>query len=428
MKIGRNQPCPCGSGKKYKKCCMLRINRNPHETLKKFFGEEWINQELGKVKLDGYHNMNPMNLRRLDIHPIVKAIVDTQIKLTEAKRRGGVPVPLGRAEALQSLLHENLTILEPYLDVTDLQKRLRGKKEFPKAEYEFAIAAGYLRMANKIKFIQRSLKKRTGEFYVFDNSGNVILIECKKKDMTSPKEKLISSWWEEFQHLMMQKLKKLKNSYGIAVHIPLEAERVETHQLVGEIGKLIESGQEGELLILKDKYKVILKKLSSLEDSEKFSNDFDFGVSRLLGDKRTGDISELMKITAYSPSDFIEEKAKSVISTLGEAYGQLEEDKPNLVYIDINIASMTPSRSQAIMRKLPASVEQKLARDYSRVSAVVLTNLKLLGHSGIYGFHADEVTIYNTEAKNPIPSNFRIYGDREKGQSILEDMKNLLQK
>ena len=23
MKIGRNEPCPCGSGKKYKKCCML---------------------------------------------------------------------------------------------------------------------------------------------------------------------------------------------------------------------------------------------------------------------------------------------------------------------------------------------------------------------------------------------------------------------
>jgi len=23
-KIGRNDPCPCGSGKKYKKCCMPR--------------------------------------------------------------------------------------------------------------------------------------------------------------------------------------------------------------------------------------------------------------------------------------------------------------------------------------------------------------------------------------------------------------------
>lgn len=25
-KVGRNNPCPCGSGKKFKKCCMLRID------------------------------------------------------------------------------------------------------------------------------------------------------------------------------------------------------------------------------------------------------------------------------------------------------------------------------------------------------------------------------------------------------------------
>jgi len=24
LKVGRNDPCPCGSGKKYKKCCMLK--------------------------------------------------------------------------------------------------------------------------------------------------------------------------------------------------------------------------------------------------------------------------------------------------------------------------------------------------------------------------------------------------------------------
>lgn len=28
MKIGRNDPCYCGSGKKYKKCCMIRENRS----------------------------------------------------------------------------------------------------------------------------------------------------------------------------------------------------------------------------------------------------------------------------------------------------------------------------------------------------------------------------------------------------------------
>jgi hypothetical protein len=37
-KIGRNQPCPCGSGKKYKKCC------------------------LNKPKLDSLSEKNVMNL------------------------------------------------------------------------------------------------------------------------------------------------------------------------------------------------------------------------------------------------------------------------------------------------------------------------------------------------------------------------------
>ena len=26
-RVGRNEPCPCGSGKKFKKCCMLEVLR-----------------------------------------------------------------------------------------------------------------------------------------------------------------------------------------------------------------------------------------------------------------------------------------------------------------------------------------------------------------------------------------------------------------
>lgn len=35
-KIGRNEPCPCGSGKKYKKCCGLKESMDfslPEDTL-----------------------------------------------------------------------------------------------------------------------------------------------------------------------------------------------------------------------------------------------------------------------------------------------------------------------------------------------------------------------------------------------------------
>ena len=27
--IGRNEPCPCGSGKKYKRCCALKSDKTP---------------------------------------------------------------------------------------------------------------------------------------------------------------------------------------------------------------------------------------------------------------------------------------------------------------------------------------------------------------------------------------------------------------
>src|SRR5947209_19884181 len=29
MKVGRNEPCPCGSGKKYKKCCLRKSEGAP---------------------------------------------------------------------------------------------------------------------------------------------------------------------------------------------------------------------------------------------------------------------------------------------------------------------------------------------------------------------------------------------------------------
>ena len=31
VKIGRNEPCPCGSGKKYKKCCIKKSSKNTYE-------------------------------------------------------------------------------------------------------------------------------------------------------------------------------------------------------------------------------------------------------------------------------------------------------------------------------------------------------------------------------------------------------------
>lgn len=48
MKVGRNDPCPCNSGKKYKKCCMINIEEKiPFNNLFKIrtYGSEFYNRE-----------------------------------------------------------------------------------------------------------------------------------------------------------------------------------------------------------------------------------------------------------------------------------------------------------------------------------------------------------------------------------------------
>ncbi|MEF3168618.1 MAG: SEC-C domain-containing protein [Deltaproteobacteria bacterium] len=35
-KVGRNDPCPCGSGKKYKKCCLARDEAEESERRRNF--------------------------------------------------------------------------------------------------------------------------------------------------------------------------------------------------------------------------------------------------------------------------------------------------------------------------------------------------------------------------------------------------------
>jgi len=54
-KIGRNDPCRCGSGKKYKQCCQLTgaaqnvPGRLPPEVIAKAMQAAWINSQHGRL-------------------------------------------------------------------------------------------------------------------------------------------------------------------------------------------------------------------------------------------------------------------------------------------------------------------------------------------------------------------------------------------
>ena len=62
MKISRNSPCPCGSGKKYKKCCLLKSKEEREkaevtaELVDRFIGKLYEMTQEEKVKNEKLHN------------------------------------------------------------------------------------------------------------------------------------------------------------------------------------------------------------------------------------------------------------------------------------------------------------------------------------------------------------------------------------
>lgn len=61
-KVGRNDPCPCGSGKKYKKCCIDKpLPRVGHNSFKLFPNRIWTYEEANEMSteviIEKLHNM-----------------------------------------------------------------------------------------------------------------------------------------------------------------------------------------------------------------------------------------------------------------------------------------------------------------------------------------------------------------------------------
>ena len=93
MKTGRNDPCPCGSGKKYKRCCLGNEVALPSPPVHEEFHEDfpdlksalqsriWASMEEAQDYADrhvrdfnlkplaDFHGLSPDHMRRLIYHP-----------------------------------------------------------------------------------------------------------------------------------------------------------------------------------------------------------------------------------------------------------------------------------------------------------------------------------------------------------------------
>jgi hypothetical protein len=65
-KVGRNDPCPCGSGLKYKKCCALKSPMQKYKA-EVISGHSAISNLFGRVQM--YQRPNDLKEKELPKNP-----------------------------------------------------------------------------------------------------------------------------------------------------------------------------------------------------------------------------------------------------------------------------------------------------------------------------------------------------------------------
>ncbi|MFC1515726.1 type I methionyl aminopeptidase [Thermodesulfobacteriota bacterium] len=66
VKTGRNQPCPCGSGRKYKKCCAVETGERPGD-LKTLYAEKYKIRLKQPADIEGIKKAGKLALETLDL-------------------------------------------------------------------------------------------------------------------------------------------------------------------------------------------------------------------------------------------------------------------------------------------------------------------------------------------------------------------------
>ncbi len=98
VKIGRNEPCPCGSGKKYKKCCM-QAQQESQENLKELYYKRYKIRLKEEKDIEGIRRAGDLVVRTLDmagelVRPGVSTEHINQRVHEFTVQNGAVPAPL----------------------------------------------------------------------------------------------------------------------------------------------------------------------------------------------------------------------------------------------------------------------------------------------------------------------------------------------
>ncbi|RLB41280.1 MAG: methionine aminopeptidase [Deltaproteobacteria bacterium] len=98
MKIGRNDPCPCGSGLKYKKCCMRKEEKRERELEEVYFKKYGIRlkhqKDIEGIKRAGVIALKTLDLVESNLRPGMTTEEIDRLVHDFTVKNGAIPAPL----------------------------------------------------------------------------------------------------------------------------------------------------------------------------------------------------------------------------------------------------------------------------------------------------------------------------------------------
>lgn len=267
-KIGRNEPCPCGSGKKFKKCCgdfwhdlpRLHAQANMEFELKRqqrkhkygdirplvhseFQGKKCVvegNRVYFLENCKTFHDflshyvkmqfgkkwwMEEVKKPPAERHPIIQMAFD--VYESQKKHQGGEGEifsmePTGPIMAYTTFAYDLFVLRDNGAFQKKLLKRLKLKDQFHGARYEMLVASAFVKGGFDVSYEDETdSSKKHPEFLArHKETGEVIAVECKKRHRKMVKDH--AKMRLEIDHLLKDALQK-ENGKPFAVFIDIGA-------------------------------------------------------------------------------------------------------------------------------------------------------------------------------------------------------------
>jgi hypothetical protein len=439
-KIGRNDPCPCGSGKKFKYCClratlMQQAARVPMDRVQElldwladFLGRAWVSRQLSVFKQLQRSSTRALTIR--DFHPLVRG-------LAEGSTLGGTvslsrPLEISRA-AIRAATHAyDLRLVGHYMPSVVKSPNLRGRllSTDGGAEsllFELAIGVHYLLQGCSVQFPELASCGNTDVLIQWNSHD--IEIQCKRKSLGSGR-KVPNSLFERLTLLISDAWSSANGAVVIIISCADRLASGDLQALASEINCRLRAGWQGKTELVDGAYSLAIESrgvAGSRVPAESLNSEFSPYFSDPTRPPHIALVDQLpiqlvVPTSVVSPAYFLcrsrqqDAVLDNVMESCREGARQLGCGRPGIVAVHVPepITQDTLERMTA-----PTAIGDALRREFedrgrslSRAAAVVISG------ENFWPFYEGEwwggfpgVLFRNESAASPLPDNYPLLGN-----------------